>query len=867
MAAPASPVAAARGLGLRLALRGATAHRCRLVRTVAAVALAVSLVSGTFVLTDTINAVFRDATEPRGVDVVVRTASEFTPTGTSVSERARLPELVLEIVRAIPGVAEAWGQVTGYAALAGADGDAIAPTGLPALGTAWAPDATIVAGRAPSGPDEVVIDEETARRDDLQIGDRINVLFGNLIEEYRIAGLRKLGNLIASAEATFDLTTAQRVLGQLGWLDAISVTAAEGVDPEALRARIGEVIDPTYEVVTSDQAAREASGSWSDALGFLTTALLVFAGVALLVGAFIITNTFSILVSQRVRELGLLRALGGSRGRLLGSVLVEALVVGVLASATGIALGLGAAHGLLALLGAVGLEVPARGVVLRPRAAWAGMGAGVLVTVFAALAPAWRATRISPVAAITGTDTDGPGPGSHDPDRAGGPDPVRRAAAWGAAVAAAGAVCLLIGLEGEVRDPVLATGTGAAAILVGVALVTPAVAGPAARVLGYPLAALRGEPARLGRENAMRHPRRTAATAGALMIGISLVGVVAILGESMKASAARTIGETMRSDFVVTTAEAVAGTGGVPEVVAGALRETAGVATVSEIRGGQWGLEGRTATLLAVDPATVVTMYDLDPASAAAARMLTDTSVLVRDTVARRHGWAPGDQVPMTFARTGTQPFRIAATFSTTAVRSDYVITLDAHEANYLHGRDLQIDVLLADGVSEEEGRARLDDALAPYPGIVARDRSEVLAAQEREVDQILVPVTALLALSVAIALLGIANTLSLAVHERRRELGLLRAVGMTRGQVRSMVRSEAFVVTVLGATLGLGLALFFGWVLVRSLAGLGVTELVVPTGQLGALVLAVAGAGVLASVLAARRTARLDVLAAIASD
>lgn len=829
-------------------VRGMLAHQMRLVRTASAVALAVSLVAGTFVLTDTIAASLeRATTSGEDIDVVVRATSAFSPQSATLSEREPVPDSLLETVLAVPGVRAAWGSLTGYTEVVGAAQD------RPAIGTAWAPEAAMVAGRAPANDGEVVLDAGTAAAQGLSLGDRVKILVQGAVEEFTLAGVRKVTDYLSSSQAMFQLQTAQRVLGQQGTVDAIPVRTEPGVSAETIRARIGAVLPERYEVVTADQAAKEAEESWSRALGFLTTALLMFAAVALLVGSFLIFNTFSILVAQRTRELGVLRAMGASRAQVTGSVLAEALVVGVAASVVGVVLGLAAAKGLLVLMGVAGLDLPEVAAVFRPRTAGAGLVCGVLVTLAAAVGPARRATRISPVAAITGLSDDGPATAG-------------RRLAWGGTVIAAGAACLMAGLFGRVGRPMPVIGAGAGGLLVGLAMLTPLVARPAARLLGSPLVRILGQPAFLGRENAMRNPTRTAATAAALMIGIALVGVVAIMAASMKASATRSVDETLRADFVVSP-RAVPGTVvGLPTQAADRLRSVPEVGMVSQIRGGQWGLEGRAQSLLAVDPATVTEMHALDPVSAAATRQLDDRSVLVRRSVADRQGWKVGDQVPMTFARTGTKRLRLAATFSTTTVRSDYVVSLGAFKANFAQQLDSLVDVRLRPGVPPEAGRAAITAALADFGTADIRDRSQVLAASRDQVDRLLLPVTGLLGLSMLIALLGITNTLALSISERTRELGLLRAVGMARGQLRSMVRAEATIVSCLGAVLGVGVATLFGWALVTAMGDLGVTELVFPTGQLAALVAAAAVAGMVAGVLPARRAARRGVLDAVAS-
>jgi putative ABC transport system permease protein len=838
-------------------LRGALAHTTRLLGTVLAVALAVTLVSGTFILTDTIDSAFHagSADAAGGSDLVVRSTAVFASQASSLPEREPVPESLVAEVAAVPGVKAVWTAVQGYAELVDKQGRAIVPNGLPTVGGSWAPTDTLVAGTAPDGPGQVAIDAETARQYGLQLGDKIKVLFSGDAQEFTIGGLlRKAGDVIASTKAIFDAATAQKVLGVAGQVDAIPVQAEPGMSAQTLRARINAVLPDRYEAVTSAQVARESAQSWTKAVGFLPSALLLFAAVALLVGAFIICNTFSILVSQRARELGLLRAIGASRAQLTTSVLLEAVAVGLAGSLAGVVLGFGAARGLLALLHGVGFQLPPASAVFRPRTALIGVVVGVVVTLLAAVPPALRATRVTPMGAIRGLD----GATGHR---------VRGRLLAGGGVAAIGLVLLLAGVLGGAAHSVGTSAAGAAALVAGLAILIPLIARPAARALGAPLIRVFGQPAFLGRENAMRSPRRTASTAAALMIGIGLIGVVAILAASMKASATRTVDDSLRADFVLSPTGVAGGAGGVPPVVVDRLRTTPAVAAVSEILGGQWGLDGRPQTLLAVDPATVTTMHEVDARSADAVHRLDDAGVLVRDTTAERYGWKVGDTVPMTFARTGVRRMYVDGTFSSTAVRTDYVITLGAYATNFSQRLAIEVDVAAAPGLSPAASRAAIEGALADYPVVKVMDRPQVLAAQKAQVDRLLVPVTALLALSVAIALLGIANTLALSIHERTRELGLLRAIGMARRQLRSMIRSEAAIIACLGAGLGLGIALFFGWVLVASMRHLGVTELVFPLSQLAGLAALATGAGMVAGMLPARRAASLGVLDAIGSE
>jgi len=841
-------------------LKGSLAHGTRVAHTAVGVALAVSLVCGTFVLTDTIDSAYTQAAAPGPgqVDVVVRTAGQFGATAQAVSDRAPMRSSVLPTVQTVAGVDRAWGAVWGYLQALGPDGAAMTIKDRPAMGTAWTPDSALVSGQAPIRAGEVALDVATAREAGRRVGDRVKVVLADGPEDFTITGLSATTKLVSSTVVTFDLTTAQRILGRDSLLDAVSVRAAAGVSAETLRARVGAALPGRYEVLTADQAAKQAKESWTRALGFLTTGLLIFAAIALLVGGFIIFNTFSILVAHRSRELGLLRAVGASRTMLLISVLVEAVAIGVVASVGGVVCGLVAARGLLMLLKAAGLSIPITSVLLQPRAVLISLVAGVMVTATAALYPAIRATAVSPLTAIVGRNGDGDGAGTGI---------KRRRLAGGITMVVAGVGGVVLGIFGSAPVPLAFVGTGVCLMLVGLVLLVPALVGPTAHVVGAPLARLFGQPAVLGRENALRSPQRTAATASALMIGIGLIGVVTVLAASMKSSATATVEKAMRADFVVSTYQVPGSPPGVPPVAADRLRQSAAITAVSEIRSGQWGLDGTTQTLVAVDPATVRGVYELEPGSAAAAASLDDSGVLVRDSVAARHGWRIGDLVPMTFARTGTRPLHLAATYSTMTVRSDYVVSLGTYEANYAQQLDMEIDVRLVPGTTAAAGRQAIRQALHEFPNLAVRDRSEVLATQKGQVDRMLVPVFALLALSVMIALLGIANTLALSIHERLRELGMLRAIGMARSQLRSMIRSEALIVAGLGAACGIVIAVVFGWVAVTSLHGLGMTRRVFPVGQLAGLAAVATLAGLGAAAAPAHRASRLGILDAVGGE
>lgn len=836
---------------MRELLKGSLARRRRLAHTGLGVALAVGLVCGASALSATIDAGYRQALSAAraGASVNVRAAPAFAGAGagSSARERAAVPEDLLATVRALRGVDAAWGAVSGYARVTGGQTvrDGSRGSTDSTVGRGWTPADRLTTGRPPAAEGEVVVGSRTAHDRRLRTGDRVRIVFAHGDGEFVVTGI---GDEEAPA-AVFELSTAQALYGRVGRFDEIAVRSERGVSPDELRATITAALGEGYDALTSEHAAVQDGGSWNGALRFLGPGLLMLSGFALLVSAFAIFNTFSILVGQRAQEFSVVRVLGAGRAQVMLSVLVEALAVGVAASAAGVVVGFGAAHGLVAMLPAVGFDLPAAPVAFGLSTVAVGVLAGVLVTVAAALGPAYRATAGTPLAAFTAREAGG-GP------LAG----ARRRLALGGGWVAGGVLQTALGRHFGVGPPLLGAAIAALELLAGVAVLAPLVSRPAARALGAPISRLLGLPAFLGRENAMRDPRRTATTASALMVGFGLIGAVCTLSASMRASAAHAVGSSLRADLVVSSV----GPAGVPPVVAERLRRNPGAGTISQLRAGEWGLNGQAESLVAIDPATAGLMYALGNGDAAAVAGLDDRGVLVRDTVAAARGWQVGDEVAMTFTRTGTVRQRVQGLFSTPTVRTDFVISLGAFEANYAEPLDARVAVKLPEGTPVAAGRTVVQRSLADLPGLQVMDRSEVLADQQAQVDRFLVPMAALLALSVAIGLLGMANAVALSVHERTGELGLLRALGMDRRQLRSMIGAEVAIVAALGIAMGLGLALFLSWTLSSALRDHGVTELVVPLRQLAGWAAVVAAAGFAAAMVPARRAARLDVLDAI---
>jgi putative ABC transport system permease protein len=842
-------------------LKGLLAHKFRLAATALAIVLGVSFVAGTYVLTDTITAsfdsLFKQVTQ--GIDVAVR--SEETFGGFEGETRDPMPAALLERIQAVDGVRVAEGNVTGYAQLVGKDGKAVTTGGAPSLGVSFNQDPQFMAGsdirsgRLPSGPNELAIDAKTAEDTGYQVGDRAKVLFQGPARDFTISGIIGFGeadNLGGARLVGFDLATAQEVMNREGRFDEIDVAAEPGVTPEQLRDRIRAAVDPRYEVLTGEELAADSAAAINDTIGrFLGTALLAFAFVALLVGAFLIFNTFTIIVAQRTRELALLRCLGASRRQVMNSVLLESLIVALVASLVGLGLGVLIAGGLRALLSTfLGADIPATGIQFQPRTVIVSLLVGIVVTVLAAVLPARKATRVPPVAAL-------------QPETAFAPTGFRRRRiVLGVLVTAIGVALLLAGLFRSEGNQLVNVASGAVVVFLGVAVLSPLIARPLARLIGWPFAKAFRLPGNLARENAMRNPRRTASTAAALMIGLALVSFVSIFAASIKASTTAILEDSVSADYILMNDNFQPFS---PEA-AERLAEQPELAAVAGMRFGPWKLNGAGKSLAGVDPVAYQQVVRTEVTSGNFGD-LTSGGLAVKDTVAEANGWTVGENVAMEFPRAGVEQVPVKALYKDNSLNGDFLLGLTTYERAYADQADSQILVKAAPGVAPADSRAAVDRVMAAFPNVTVRDQAEFRDEQARQIDQIINLFYSLLGLAILIALFGIVNTLGLSIFERIRELGLLRAVGATRRQLRSMIRWEAVIIAVLGAVLGLAVGVFFGWTIVRALSSQGISEFTVPGGQLVGFVLAAAMAGILAAVLPGRRAARIDVLRAITTE
>jgi putative ABC transport system permease protein len=839
---------------LKTTISGLMARKLRLFATALSVLLGVAFMAGTFVLTDTIARTFHDlfGSVYVNTDAVVRGRTAL-PSAEADARRPRVDATLVRTVAGVPGVHAAEGNVFGYAQLVDARGQAIGKAES-AFGLNWNQVAelnpfTLVAGRAPRADDEVVINKAAADQGGFSLDEVATVLVQAGPQRLRIVGVVRFGTADSIAAGNGVMLTqaaAQRLVAETGRFDDIGVVADHGVSQEQLRDRLAAAL-PGADVITGRAMVAESDRAIKAAVKGINQGLVAFALISLFVGSFIIYNTFSILVAQRGREMALLRAIGASRRQVLGSVLLEAVVVGLLAALGGVAAGFGVAAALRALLSLAGLEIPAGAMVLAPRTVLVSLLTGVLVSAASAVLPARRASKAPPVAAIRELAHDRSGRS-------------RRRVVIGAVVTAAGVAALSIGLLADPKR-LVAVGLGAAAIFVGVAVLGPVLAGPASRLLGAPLPALSGMPGTLARENAVRSPKRTAATAAALMIGVSLVAFIAIYGASTKKALTADVDRTFTADLLVDTGSFAALSPGLAERLA-RLPE---VGAAAGMRANTAEIDGATADLAGVDPAAFDRAVGLG-VSAGRLRDLDADGIAVSDAVARAKGWSVGQAVRVRFAETGERRLTVAATFrNQDRAGVDYLLAMPGYEANFSDRLDVRVLVKRAQGVGLAAARAAVERVTADYPAARVQDRAEYKRTQSADTDKSLGLLYVLLALAVLIALLGIANTLALSVFERTRELGLLRAIGMARRQIRAMVRWESVIIALFGTSMGLIIGLFFSWAMVKALPDQA--TLTVPVGQLALGTLGAALAGVAAAILPARRAAHLDILAAISTD
>ncbi len=841
-----------------LTLRGLAAHKRRLFSTMLAVLLGVAFMAGSLIFTDTMRAslsgVYQDA--ERNTDTLVRGPATIE-TGYGV-QHAPVDGSLIDDVEAVPGVAGAAARIEGFAQVLDKNGESIDDLawGATPMGAAWSDNERLnpfqlVDGRGPQAADEVVVDRSIADNAKLSIGDTTSVLTGEAPTPMEVVGIATFAgedNRAGNRTVLFTPEAADKLLAREGSVDAIAVEAADGVSQSELAKALNAALPAEIDTITGEALIDENANRKNEDVQFFSIFMTVFAVVALLVGAFIISNTFTILVAQRTRELALLRAIGASARQIRRSVALEALVVGLVASALGLVAGAGVAIGIERLWDVMGITMPDGPLVMAPRSLLIAFVVGVLVTFVSALLPARRAARIAPVAAMRQVAVERT-------------RVSRRRVVIGLVLTALSAAAVVLGIVGGQVVPVL---VGAFGAFFGVATLSPLLARPVVRTTGALLPRFAGMRGLLARENAMRNPRRTAATASALMIGVAMVGSITAFATSAKWSIGDSFDREFRGDLAVETGAWIHG-GVSPDL----SRDLAARPEVGAVAGHALTLAeiGDDSTELSAWPgATVGELFDLG-VTEGSVETLGGDGLAIGTKYAEDKGLALGDKVPVTFDNGAKRSFTVKALFEHTDWTWNIWVDRSAFTELLPDVVDTTVYVKAADGVDTATIRATVDDAAAGYANADVRDRDEMKAAVESGFDTVLSVVYALLALAIVIALLGIANTVALSVVERTQELGLLRAVGMSRGHMRGMVRWEAALIAVFGTLTGLAVGLFLGWAMVFAVSQeVETAKFVVPYGQLAIIVAIAAACGVLAALLPARRAARLDVLQAIAT-
>jgi putative ABC transport system permease protein len=847
---------------LKVSLHSLLSHKLRLALTAIAIVLGVSFVAGTLIITDTINGIFGSifSTAEQGVAVVVQ--GQLPPGGNNFSTQRRpISASILQSVQGVSGVQSAAGIIFRDGAdLIGSDGKVVGGNqGPPHFGSNWVDDPAIApyhfrSGAPPRTASDVVIDATTASTGKISVGQTVEIVFnGGSKQTFHVNGIVGYGsanNLAGASILLFTLPTVQGAFDAAGQFDSIDLVAQSGVDATVLRDRVAAVLPKGAEAATGAQVASQGSDAARSIINtFIGTPLLVFAIIALFVGSFLIVNTFTILVTQRTRELALLRALGATRRQVLASVLFEAALTGLVMSAAGALVGILLAKGLYTILDKIGFGLPAGNLQLQPRTFIVAIAVGTVVTLGAAILPARRATRVPPVAALREAEPEMTGV-SH-----------RRVIA-GAVVAVLGAALLGVGLFGSTSQTLPLLGIGSLVLFIGVAVLAPIVVQPIALVLGAPAAAVRGVPGRLAQANARRSPRRTASTAAALMIGVALVAGVDVIAESIKVSSQTAVTGSLPAQVIVSSS------GALSTAAAVALRQSPSLADVSEVRTADVLVGSASQSAFAIDPAALGKTVDFDTATGDVAAALQGGEFIVDNATAANNSWSVGTTVPVEFTQSGkTVRLRLGATYRANALLTGVVISLATYNPNVPQVQDVVVLANGAPGVSTAAAEHATTAALRGFPTATVQSRAQFEKAQEDQITSLQNVIFVLLFLAIIIAFFGIVNTLALSIIERTRELGLLRAMGMTRRQMRSMVRWEAVIISLLGAVLGMVVGVGLGIAVVRALGNAGIGHVGVPTVQLGACLVIALILGVIAAALPAFRAGRLNVLKAIATE
>ena len=852
---------------IRIALRGLLTRKLRTTLTAFAVVLGISMVAGTYVLTDTINKSFNTLMASARVGTSAVVSGKSLVQAGSTADRPTVPASLLDRISSLSGVAGAYGIVeTESARMIDAKGHTVGPAGPPALGFGRDPSTIgqkdafkIIDGRWAKGPGEVAIDVASAKKAHVSVGDTIRVEGSGPLESFRIVGLLQWGSSNSLGGATmvvFDLPTAQKLFGFDGRLTEIDVNARDGVTPTQLVAQIKPLLPPHAQALTVDEQIKKDQSEWASFAKIIRYALLTFAGIALFVGAFVIFNTLSITVAQRTREMATLRTIGASRRQILGGVLVEGVTIGTLASALGIGVGLLLAKGLSSLMGAIGIDVPRTATVYAPRTFIISIVTGVVVTLLASLGPALRATRVPPIAAVR--------EGAMLAQKR---SPRLRQIASGLVLAVSLAVIGLglFGSVGQFSQRLLILAAGCALFFIAVALLSAYFARPLARIVGAPGSRLGGTAGKLARANAMRMPTRTASTAAALMIGLALVTFVSVLAQGFTRSIGVAIRKQASSDYVVMAQD---GYSTYSNAVGGALASVPGVDKAVALRADTVIAYGKETSITGLDPKTAPSVYKFDwqEGSNASLSKLGKNGAIVTKSFANAYGVKTGSLLPIEMPDGRKLRLHVVAVNKQPeliALLGDITVSEASFDAAYRNPKTTLLTYVRTTGGQSEALAGRLSKALKPFPSVQVLTEAKAIDTQSSGMNTLLAMFYVLLGLSVVVSVFGIVNTLALAVFERTREIGMLRAIGMTRRQARRMIRHESVTISLIGAAIGIPVGIFLAAMVTTALRRYDIV-FSLPMVSLVAFTLATIVAGMLAAILPARRASRLNVLEAL---
>ena len=844
---------------VRIAWRSLTAHKLRTVLTILAILLGVAMISGTYVLTDQIDRgfkqVFTDAY--KGTDVTVTRQTKFSGQLTGATEG--LPQDVVKQVDAVDGVAASFGYVAGQGAVA-VDGKVVETGGSPTLFFSYSPNdiapPQYIAGHPPEQSGEVAVIQKLAQDKKLKLGSPITVIAGDGAHEATVSGVFKFAaqsSLGGSLLIHTTLADAQSWFDMEGRLSEIDVKAEAGVSADTLAKRIRAALPAYADVKTGAQAAADQTKALSDAIGaFLRPVLLSFGGIAVLVGAFIIFNAFSMTVAQRRREFAMLRALGASRAQVLWSITGEAFIMGVLASVVGLFAGLGVAAGVNQVFQAAGFDIPRSGLVLQPRTIVIALAVGIVITLLSAVIPAQRATRVPPMAAL----------------QEGAQLPPSRFArfmpALAVVVAILGGLLIAAGMYGP-GGTVVRLGTiafGAVLVFVAVAIASRYFVGPLAAGLGWPIQKVAPISGRLARDNSRRNPSRTALTAAALMIGLAVVVFVAVLAQGLKSSFIDSYDRTVRADYVIASTNFMT----IPTDTAATVQAVQGVETAVSLDAQQvQAKNGSLPVVWGIDPNAIERVWSFDWISGSDAvltKMGTDGAIVEEQTAASL-GVKQGGTMKVTTVEGKQATLRVLGIYRDPMMLNGITVSSSGYSALFPTPQTFMVVAKAQPGADIAATKKAIEAALASTPTAEVQTAEEYKKGTVDLVNQLLMLIYGLLALSVIISLFGIVNTLVLAVYERTREIGLVRAIGMSRGQVRATVRYESVITSIIGAIMGIVVGIVFAWVVTTRFAGQGIT-FSIPGGQLVVFVILAIVVGVIAAILPARRAAKIDILEAI---